>query len=487
MLLASLGLLASCSNDNLEGPNPNVGTKGDAYFSLKVVENQGVRTTTPNTNDPEGATGDEATIKNVTLLLVNGSNSPFVITSSSFANGVATFKVAKSDFGKLASEMKMYAICNIPQGKSYSDFTTASDIQKVVKYDNDDQTYWNSTNGFLMSSAEEATSNPIDLIGINGGKYQDGKEVFDLGKVTVQRAMARLDLNGSQPEADENFDVEGINITFDGVSIVNISKEFNLFKSVDGKLFESETATNYVDDPKTEWNANTLHNYVNGSTAVADLYKAKGMAWPTATDDYETLRYTTPNTVTAKEQQKNGKSTGLIFKALIEAEDDLNTDDGEDLLFYYGTLVGGHKYITNTLKNGTAEQKTIANVYEKALGTNALKSDAARTALRNAGFEVYPADDEGNYYCYYNYWIRHNGIGTFGDGQMHPMEFGVVRNNIYKITVNSYKKLGNPADIKPNPNTDDDPPTTPGSVDNANLKVTVEVLPWEVREDKIEF
>ena len=73
---------------------------------------------------------------------------------------------------------------------------------------------------------------------------------------------------------------------------------------------------------------------------------------------------------------------------------------------------------------------------------------------------------------YYIYWIRHNG----GDNatqfdETKPMAYGIVRNNVYKLTVNSISKIG------------DD---TPGG--NATLDILVAVQNWqELPGDEVEW
>ena len=73
---------------------------------------------------------------------------------------------------------------------------------------------------------------------------------------------------------------------------------------------------------------------------------------------------------------------------------------------------------------------------------------------------------------YYIYWIRHNG----GDNatqfdETKPMAYGIVRNNVYKLTVNSISKIG------------DD---TPGG--NATLDILVAVKNWqELPGDEVEW
>ena len=70
-------------------------------------------------------------------------------------------------------------------------------------------------------------------------------------------------------------------------------------------------------------------------------------------------------------------------------------------------------------------------------------------------------------------------------GQMGPMEFAVVRNNVYKLAVTGINKLGHPriSDNDPDPINPDDPDES-GDV---YLTLSVEVLPWTVRINNIEF
>ena len=110
-----------------------------------------------------------------------------------------------------------------------------------------------------------------------------------------------------------------------------------------------------------------------------------------------------------------------------------------------------------------------------------------KKAATSAKFTLYESsiDDEygAGYYCYYFYWNRHNDNGN--SGVMSPMEFAVVRNNVYKLAVTNINRLGHPriSDNNPDP-VDPDDPDEKGDV---YLTVSVEVLPWTVRVNNIEF
>ncbi|MBD5299295.1 MAG: fimbria major subunit [Bacteroides sp.] len=110
-----------------------------------------------------------------------------------------------------------------------------------------------------------------------------------------------------------------------------------------------------------------------------------------------------------------------------------------------------------------------------------------KKAMTEAGFTLYQSSTDGTdgigYYCYYYYWNRHNDNGR--NGIMGPMEFCVVRNNVYKIAVTNIKSIGHPRITENDPN----PPTpdTDDETDDVYLTVQVEVLPWVVRVNDVEF
>lgn len=110
-----------------------------------------------------------------------------------------------------------------------------------------------------------------------------------------------------------------------------------------------------------------------------------------------------------------------------------------------------------------------------------------REKVTTAGITIYQSSisDDGvpGYYCYYYYWNRHNDNETAG--VMGPMEFAVVRNNVYKLSVDKISRLGHPRI----PGNDPDKPTpgTPDESDEIYLDVTVDIVPWSVRINSIEF
>ena len=68
---------------------------------------------------------------------------------------------------------------------------------------------------------------------------------------------------------------------------------------------------------------------------------------------------------------------------------------------------------------------------------------------------------------------------------MGPMEFAVVRNNVYKLAVTKLSRIGHPQDPKNDPEVPT--PNTPDEFGDVYITVTCTTLPWVVRENTIEF
>ena len=70
--------------------------------------------------------------------------------------------------------------------------------------------------------------------------------------------------------------------------------------------------------------------------------------------------------------------------------------------------------------------------------------------------------------CYYRYYIRHSNDNTIG--QMGLMEFGIVRNNIYRLSISGFGRIGEPSPT----------PTDPTEMDEY-IDIQIQVKKWAVR------
>lgn len=116
---------------------------------------------------------------------------------------------------------------------------------------------------------------------------------------------------------------------------------------------------------------------------------------------------------------------------------------------------------------------------------NDVNVDHTYDKVANNRFMTYaPVKDEAgknHYYTYYYYYNVHSQRSASKPaGKMYPMEFATVRNNVYKLAVDKVNGFGLPGDIVPPPPTDDENP-------EVYFKLSVKVLDWVVRINKIEF
>lgn len=281
-----------------------------------------------------------------------------------------------------------------------------------------------------------------------------------------------------------------------------------------------------------QWYSQNITDVLKGEVDNNDKWNTDGNK-----GDYRIWRYVTENTIPGSDEQENGISTGIVFKGKILPTNDTptdlanvlsktdlkgNEDPNDPILYYYANIL----YVRWTqVREEAIKAGKTSDLYKAAFGnannepthnadpnqsqysddrtspdylwrawqtTTTGQADALKkfkeAATKTAGFTLYQASKEGNdeevgYYCYYFYWNRHNDNGN--DGVMGPMEFAVVRNNVYKLAVTNIKRLGHPR-ISEN---DPDPvkPDDPDEKEDVYLKLSVEVLPWVVRVNDIEF
>lgn len=261
------------------------------------------------------------------------------------------------------------------------------------------------------------------------------------------------------------------------------------------------------------------------------------VATPAVSDNrrYKIWRYVTENTIPNVNNQMYGISTGIVFKGkmlptdqtegkLREAFESVSGDGDTDAILYeylgnlyvtweevraaaitegsntafYAAVFGTPNNTPALAKDAVGETTGTPAVYsddvkspdylwaqwKEGLVDNALAFKHAATGAKFTLYQSSIDDDEGaGYYCYYYYWNRHNDNGEAGT--MGPMEFAVVRNNVYKLSVTNIHRLGHPRIPENDP--DKPKPDIPDEQDDIYLTLSVEVLPWVVRVNDIEF
>lgn len=596
MPFAALALLASCSNDKLDGPanGPEENSDDALYLSL-AISTLGTRT---QTGDQAAEVGKdyENNISNAYLFFVDGSTDVVIASaqlnpaSFTVANNGTTYYVRGSVTRKHLIDAvdatgpdgqdgttlsgKLLVVANLPaaivdtdvedlyQGQDVKTLTLKLSTESDLSAEEYPATFWTEHN-FLMSNSADKTFS-ITKDDVSGNKHHDISDPLDLGKVTVQRAMSRYDLN--IPALDETskgikfaFKADGtplkytdteyatapIKLDFVEIAPFNMGNEFYLFKQASEdtpsgtnyytdwawQLFRAETTANYVKDPQVDAKKNLnnvegvlfrdLNSFYSSSSPDAYTYftftsipslseednnvegGGTGLAQSINEKKYYKYTYVAPASLMDAENQLYGNAPGVVFKAEILLDGtNYGAENGNVIYAFDNKIYGSFEKllaVVNTPYNNLAREeqemlayfnKAKASVSSLAEVPNAnLTTDneaSLKDALRANLFQVYTptniaqsgAPANYKYYCYYYYWNRHNDNDM--SWQMGPMEFATVRNNIYKLNVNSVSLLGYPGDVPP-------PPTTKIEEDKLYMSVEVEVVKWEVRENNIDF
>ena len=168
--------------------------------------------------------------------------------------------------------------------------------------------------------------------------------------------------------------------------------------------------------------------------------------------------------------QKNGYSTGVVFDAKFEPNNNV----------YYLDETDNSLKVMN--KSNYPEILYYYN-YKFYDSPEALSAAIGVSSVTAGNLDLYQAkrfqkSDDG-YHCYYVYWIRH--LDNFDKNNMGVMEFAIVRNNLYRMIITQVSGLGDPEiPTKPDPDKPDEGETY--------LKVILNVKPWIVRDlTKIEL
>lgn len=451
---------------------------------------------------------------------------------------------------------------------------TRANKDATTSYTNNDMPYWKGNN-FLMSNAIRYTSTIPLKSDIEGNKYNSASNPYSLtsngGPIPVERAVARFDYapylsETESPDIKNDNDGKGyyyiiaeeqaadpqngvkaqpeIRAYLTRMSLVNMSRQFYLFRrtSADGTnnnwvIGGTEVNTNYVVDPEYSFKktttsttpdasfTNLFHYWVNDIKLDQNQGNILNNSWFSANiadvtiaandnkDGYYRWRYVIPNTIPGDiNNQKNGISTGIVFKARIEAKDDsygvgAQMKEGYDIFSFQGKLIGSWADVAELAKSEHTSNADLKIAYNNAIeacpslkveeGSNpetwknlSEKLNDQRDAATAAGFARFRYGNGGyngvtdnGYFCNYNYWNRHNDNGK--NNEMGIMEFGVVRNNVYKLAVTSIKRLGHPIDPKNDPDPVD--PEDPDEKAELYMTVSVRVLPWTVRKNNITF
>lgn len=222
-------------------------------------------------------------------------------------------------------------------------------------------------------------------------------------------------------------------------------------------------------------------------------YVQPGTEVTVGTEKWQRIGYTLENTTAAEEAGKR-YSTGVVFKAIFHPQGVANYQDGatffalgthlfasmEDMMTYvYGAdfsqfddkidacdnWAAVKTFAASLLDNdpsgykaflqGQDEAQDLAQVKESLKWSAYMLSNCGYSASLNETYKVvldqngkvtrialqpYGTRTYEDATCYYTWWVRHSNDND--DTKKGIMEYAIVRNNIYKLTVNSVYSLG---------------------------------------------
>lgn len=196
---------------------------------------------------------------------------------------------------------------------------------------------------------------------------------------------------------------------------------------------------------------------------------------------YYIWRYCTENAYPCNATSYSpNEATGVVFEAEIKLTGEVTPDGTNPMFLYNGTMYANAQQICQAAENNKASQIYIdvKNVFDYDVDTSGnvtnakLKDTIGDDILFSNDINIYRPKD-GKYYCYYFYFNRHNDNDD--QSATAPDEFATIRNNVYKLSVTNIKLFGTFV------------PSTKVEDWDVYFNVDVEVKPWTVRINNIEF
>lgn len=526
--LLGLGMMASCSNDELEGVDNGQNPDGKAYaqIAINVANSATTRAINGDTGSEEPGTPAENAVSKVTVVLADPASDiaqyvyNFSTTDENYKLliGSETSDFATEPFEVPAGKYHVYVLANFGNnGLEISSINPGFDMKQEIGITK--ASSLSTANSFLMANG-----------GVSGDKGDGYGEVFDCTEtgttskevdgdladkdggatlykvaVNIERVVSKVTFN----QTKTSFDVNDANntklatATVNGVSLINLNKKMYLIR-------EAKKATHSPNGVTGDWFYPVDPNYNKLTSAdelTANFSDPTASSFPTPS---EATFYCPENTMTA-EAQLNGQTTGVVYKitwalntasgnnpyteldkegtdtysqifaAILKLDDSKDSDIDENIFkadLAQGTETGTF-YAYNDLifknKNAAILYRCIAT----ATGAdNSAKATAANTAFTTAKSAALP-DDIAEYtggVNYYPVWIKHNPDGS----NMQQDKFGVVRNHWYELTVTGISNLGNDKPTFENPDDPDDPAV-------ANIQVAAKIKKWTVVKQNVEL
>ena len=479
-LLVATVLLCSCSqtedvtvDDSKKG---NTSEDSKVVFRLQSNSSTATRSAEDSYSHVQG-TADEYKVNNARVYFFD--NMTKLLAKSVQLSGITFFGTDGS--GNIIYETEPITIAH----GTYDVFVTAN-TGRQIKKEKEDQ---------FLADIDSLTYTQALIEDISGGIVMTNRAsdnvATDITKsnendvnvinISLERVLARLDV----AKAAETFQVADQNgtqyasVTLDGYSIVNVPKYYYSYRhtavltSMDEPEWNLMThfgnvsdVNGYVVDPyffkktidaSNFTNADKYYEKFSGDNSDPNNVKWTSFNAVSQTPNYKTV-YCLENCCLLP-AQKNGYSTGVLFKAIMEPYNNV----------YHLNSSGDMELLTDKTLYPEVLYYFQRKFYDSAEALAAAVSATGSSSNKYQARKFEKTDD--GYRCYYKYWIRH--LDNNKPTEMGVMEFAVVRNNLYRMLITSVSDLG-----------DGDPRIIPDTPDEGEtyLKVVLNVKPWIVRD-----
>lgn len=422
-------ITAACKDDSL--PTSSVEKEGGSNVYVSIVvntedsPNSRVSTPTPG-EDGDGSqdgVNEENRVHDLNVFFFHTTDEKGLNTTDPSVNVVSiyfnqltgstttyTTETKEIEGLEIGSSYNVLVIANL--GESLKNITTLENLRQYIV-----STPIEQTNHFVMASSETGT--PVTI-------QATSKNNPTVVSANVERLAARVDCHW-----DTEYSVGNDKVAITQAMLVNkYTGGTYAFKRVTNSTteltidylgtenVEGNLAANYVIDPKTlnvpqTDIANSYDHYFSRySWSATDDWKSLSTTVTSAHNDvtYSLLDYTTENVVKAEDSENTCATycTGIVFKAKYKLA-------GIDGTFYRynGKCYASLTDIKNVIRNQSISDDNLSQF----------------------GITKY---QDG--ICYYTYWIKHAEDGD--DTTVSPMEYAIVRNNIYQINVTGINHIG---------------------------------------------
>lgn len=291
----------------------------------------------------------------------------------------------------------VYTATTSTEGTTYSDFVMASEGDE---------------DPVLEISYENSETNPAETT------------------INLERLVARVDYqveSSYETTTDDDANLIEGTVTIESAVLVNDFIGDTYFLKRTGSSVDASEVTylgdetlnpaNWVVDAflTSEKESKLYRNYFTSFTSLSgweSLLKEGDEIEDSAGQTWHRIGYTMENTNQVQsESDLENYCTGMVFKAKFVPTNLVGYTEGTTFYRYNNTL---YKSISDL-------QSLIPN-------------------LKEGNCHEYGVDVYKDGYCYYTWWIKHNNDDN--EAAFGPMEYAIVRNNIYQLKVTSIAGLG---------------------------------------------